>query len=47
MGAEYANDVRMAATATGERYIDTVMLFLAWCDKRPQQWLGPVATIQP
>jgi hypothetical protein len=41
-------DERMSgrAAVTRERYIDLVMSFLAWCQKRPRRWLAELPAIE-
>jgi site-specific recombinase XerD len=41
-------DRRMKGNApvTRERYIDLIMAFLAWCRKRPRQWLAELPVIE-
>jgi hypothetical protein len=34
------------AAVTRERYIDLVMSFLAWCQKRPRRWLAELPAIE-
>jgi hypothetical protein len=41
-------DKRMAGNkpVTRERYIDCVMFFLVWCQKRPRKWLGQLPAFE-
>ena len=41
-------DERMSgrAAVTRERYIDLVMSFLAWCQKRPRRWLAELPAVE-
>lgn len=38
--------MRGRAAVTRERYIDLVMSFLAWCQKRPRRWLAELPAIE-